>query len=437
MMTRRDIFGAGAALALATGTGRLMAADSTNRTAQTDPRFAAVGAAVKEAAATRDIPGAISIVWQGGRIRAVHSAGVRSIETPAPFEMNTVMGLASMSKPVTVAAAMALVDRGVMQLSDPITRWAPEFADMRVLRRADGPLEDTYAAPRAITILDLMTHRAGFAYGFYTQGPLAITLITKLGMGIDSDLTADQWMKAISELPLAYAPGERFNYGHSIDVLGFIVGRAAGSNLRQALRELVFAPAGMEDTDFWIPPARRSRAAGFYYSRAVGDFTAVEMSSFVPTAPKSYSSGGQGLVSTPADYLRFARLLLGGGTIDGRRVLKEESVKHMVTDQLTREQRLIAAFGDPKYWDRWGQGLGMTVLRDPALAGTRAGAGSFGWGGAFGGWWQADPTRNAILLWMQQCLPAPPIPGTPPSTRGIPGTKGLQEFQKLAWSALG
>jgi CubicO group peptidase (beta-lactamase class C family) len=168
----------------------------------------------------------------------------------------------------------------------------------------------------------------------------------------------------------------------------------------------------------------------------VGEFTHVKMSGFYSATPSSYASGGQGLVSTPADYLRFARMLLGHGSIDGQRVLKSDSVKQMVTDHLTAGQRRFPAFGDPRYWERWGQGLGMTVLRDPALASTPAGLGSFGWGGAFGGWWQGDPTRNAILLWMQECLPAPPIPGAPASVRSIPGVKGVRDFYTRAYAAL-
>ncbi|HXC58451.1 MAG TPA: serine hydrolase domain-containing protein [Steroidobacteraceae bacterium] len=431
MMTRRSLLGAGAALALA-NPAMLRAGESRDAA-----RFDAVGEAVKKAVTSRDVPGALSVVWQGGKVRCIHAAGVRSVETGAPLAMDTIMGLASMTKPITVATAMALVDRGKMRLTDPITKWAPEFTNMRVLRRADGALDDTYPAPRVITIQDLMTHCAGFAYGFYTQGPLAVALIQKLGMGIESNLTADQWMQTIAALPLAYAPGERSNYGHSIDVLGFIVGRAAGSDLRRAMRELVLDPTGMPDTDFHTPLAKQDRAAAVYFSPAVGEFTSVKMSGFYSPTPASYASGGQGLVSTAADYLRFARMMLAGGKIDGRRVLKADSVKQMATDHLTAEQRRLPAFGDGRYWDRWGQGLGMTVLRDPALAATKAGVGSFGWAGAFGGWWQADPTRDAILLWMQECLPAPPIPGAPPAVRDIPGINSLREFQARAYTALG
>lgn len=434
MMTRRDLLCAGAALALATPSTH--AADNGTGA---NARFASVGEAVAQAVSSRDVPGALSLVWQDGHLRCLHKAGVRDLQRGAPLEMDTIMGIASMSKPVTVATAMRLVERGLMKLDDPITRWAPEFADMLVLRQPGGPLDETYPAPRAITIENLMTHRAGMIYGI-GQGmatPLTNALIAKLGMGIESTLAADAWMRELASLPLAHEPGTRFSYGHSIDVLGFIVGRATGRGLRRTMSEEILVPLGMEDTDFWIPPAKRGRAARVYYSQAVGQFTPVDIQGFVGARPADYVSGGQGLVSTSADYLKFARLLLEGGRVNGRQVLKADSVRRMTTDHLTAEQRGIPAFRDPQYWRRWGQGLGMTVLRDPALAGTSASAGSFGWGGGFGGWWQVDPTRKSVLLWMQSCLPAPPLPGTPPSTRAVPGARGVQDFQDRAYAALG
>jgi CubicO group peptidase (beta-lactamase class C family) len=306
---------------------------------------------------------------------------------------------------------------------------------MRVLRRPDGPLDDTYPAARAITVEDLMTHRSGLSYGFLAQGPLAGALFSKFGMGIESAMLPDAWMRAMADLPLAYAPGERFNYGHSIDVLGFVIARVAGSNLRQLMRERLFDPLGMRDTDFWIPPEKRARAARVYFSPAPGHFTAVTINGFNGVAPPAYTSGGQGLVSTANDYLKFSRLLLQSGAVDGKRLLQPDSVKRMTEDHLTPTQRQFPAFMDKKYWDRWGCGLGMTVVRNPALAGSSAAAGAFGWGGAFGGWWQADPTRKSILLWLQSCLPAPPAPGVALSPR-VPGATGVFEFQRSAYAAL-
>src|ERR1700760_3678664 len=139
-----------------------------------------------------------------------------------------------------------------MRLDDPISTWAPEFSNMRVLRRPDAELDDTYAAPRAITIEDLLTHRSGLSYAFTAQGPLARALDARFGLKLDSWHSSDEWMSVLASLPLSYAPGERFNYSHSTDVLGFIVGRAVGSTFREALQEFLFAPLGMIDTDFWV-----------------------------------------------------------------------------------------------------------------------------------------------------------------------------------------
>jgi CubicO group peptidase (beta-lactamase class C family) len=161
-----------------------------------------------------------------------------------------------------------------MRLDDPISKWAPEFTNMRVLSTPDGPLDDTYPAPRAITIEDLMTHRSGLTYSFLAAGPLAKAIEDKMGFGIDSLLSPDEWLVALASLPLAYAPGERFNYGLSIDLLGLIVGRAAKTSFRQAMRDRVFGPLGMDDTDFWIHRAKRERAAVPYDAGgALGHFT--------------------------------------------------------------------------------------------------------------------------------------------------------------------
>ena len=391
--------------------------------------------AAREAVAGGDVPGVVTLVWRKGEAR-VEAVGLRDTERGLPMERETLFGLASMTKPVTVATALVLVEQGVMRLDDPITRWAPEFADMRVLRRPDGPLDDTDPAPRAITVEDLMTHRSGLGYGMLSPGPLGRALTQSLGMGIESALTPDQWMKTLADLPLAYAPGARFNYGFSIDVLGFIVGRAAGSGLRQAMSETLFGPLGMDDTDFWIPPEKRGRAAVIYSSPAIGRFDPISIDGFVGAAPPAYTSGGQGLVSTADDYLTFARMLLGGGEADGVRVLSPESVRAMTANRLTPEQRLHPFMGMP-FWTSVGFGLGVSVITDPEGHG-RMGAGSagaFGWPGAFGGWWQADPVEDMVLIWLQQALPAAPDPSVAAMPR-MPGAMATLAFQKAAYADL-
>ena len=434
-MTRRSACGAGAAAIL----------DASDAFARTKPAkgsggfspegLATVQAPAGNAVATGDLPGVVNLVWRKGHVVEFQTVGLCDIERKLPMEQGTIFGIASMSKPVTVAAALTLIEQGRIRLEDPITKWAPEFADVRVLRRPDGPMDDTYPSPRAITIEDLMTHRSGLSYSFLAPGPLGVALMQKIGMGIESPLTPDEWMKTLAALPLAYAPGERFNYGHSIDVLGFILGRTAGTSLRQVMREQLFGPLRMVDTDFWIPPEKRERAAVVYSSPKPGMFTPVTIDSWVGAAPTAYTSGGQGLVSTADDYLTFARMLLGGGKVDGVRVLKPETIRLMTSNLLTAEQRLIPFMGLP-FWRGQGFGLGVSVITDPAQHGWMGAgdAGAFGWPGAFGGWWQADPAEDMVLLWLQHTLPAPPGPGAlAPHT---PGAIATVAFEKAVYAAL-
>lgn len=374
---------------------------------------ARIAAPAEEAVAAGDIPGVVCLVWRRGELLQMDSVGLRNIEARLPVERNTIFRIASMSKPVTTAVAMILMERGVLRLEDPITKWAPEFAAMRVLRRPDSPLQDTYSAPRVITIEDLMTHRSGLAYSFTARGPLAQALKERFGFEFDSARTSDEWMKTLASLPLSYAPGERFNYSHATDLLGVIIGRATGLGTRAAMQQLLFDPLRMIDTDFWIPPEKRHRAAVLYRSSAPGNFLAVELPGFMDQSPPSFSAGGQGLVSTADDYLAFARMLLQGGELAGTRVLSEDSIRLMTTNRLSPAQRRNLQFGIPFFMGQ-GFGLGLSVIDDArrnAWMGTGR-QGAFGWPGLFGGWWQADPAEQTVMLWLQQTLPPQPPPGS-------------------------
>ncbi len=427
-----------------------------------------IAAPALHAVAGGDIPAVVCLVWRRGELLQIEAVGLRNIEARLPVERNTIFRIASMSKPVITAAALVLLDRGVLRLEDPITRWVPEFAAMQVLRRPDGPLQDTYPAPRVISIEDLMTHRAGLAYSFTARGPLAQALKQRFGFEFDSARTPDEWVKTLAELPLSYAPGERFNYSHATDLLGVIIGRATGLGTRAAMQQLLFEPLGMVDTDFWVPPEKRARAAVLYRSAAPGNFQAIDLPGFMDPAPPSFCAGGQGLLSTADDYLAFARMLLQGGEHRGTRVLSEAAVRLMTTNRLTTAQRRNLQFGIPFFMGQ-GFGLGLSVIDDTkrnAWAGA-GGAGAFGWPGLFGGWWQADPAQQSVLMWLQQTMP-PAIPES--GARGnsrmaetllrwvfssprllslmnamaqrsgkaprMPGIVGVRNFQKEAYAAL-
>ena len=359
--------------------------------------------------ASGDISGAVTLIWRRGEIVQITAQGKRNIEANLPMERETLFRIASMTKPVTTAAALMLMEEGRFSLGDPIVKWAPEFANMRVLKSAAGPLDDTYPAPRDITFDDLMTHRAGLAYGFTSLGPIAYAHQDALGDVLNSAKSPDAWMSALGDLPLSFAPGERFHYSHATDVLGFIVGRIAGKGFRSFLMERIFGPLGMVDSDFYIPPAKRERAAVVYRLDEAAD--RLDPVAFTRhDTPPDFCGGGGGLVSTADDYLTFARMLLNGGEVNGARLLKPETVALMTTNRLTEVQRQIPFMGMP-FWGGQGFGLGLSVITDAEKqAWMGAGSnGAFGWPGAFGTWWQADPANDMILIYLiQNSMPLGP-----------------------------
>ena len=428
--TRRQFVTAGTALscaALVPGARVALAAPPSTklRDAVRDVANAAVDSG--------DIPGVVAQVWRKGELVADAAAGCLDMESKAPMDRGAIFGLASMTKPVTVALALRLMEEGKLRLDDPITRWAPEFGEMRVLRRPDGPLDDTVPAARPITVEDLMMHRSGFAYGFITPPPLGTALLGRFGMGIASEMTPDAWLKSLAELPLVYQPGERFNYGQSIDVLGFVAARVLGTDLPTAMREKLLAPLGMDDTGFRVPPEKRSRMATFYISTQPGQFMPSTVDAFTTDRPMAYL-GGQGLASTASDYLRFARMLLNDGKLERVRVLKPETVRLMRSNRFTDAQRKFPFVAGAPFTQ--GFGLGVSVVIDENQPGIVTGrAGTFGWPGAFGGWWQADPQEELILIWLQGCTPAPPQPGAASLPR-LPGAQSQRQFRQAVYEAI-
>ncbi len=323
-------------------------------------RLDQASAPLKMAIEAGDLAGGVTLVWREGRLADVTVTGLADIAERRPMTRDTLFRVASMTKPVTSVAALMLLEEGVWSLQDPISRWAPEFAAMRVLRRPDGPLDDTAPAARPITLEDLFAHRSGLAYGFTSVGPIAHAHQSALGDPLTADMPVDDWMQALAGLPLTFQPGERFHYGLSTDVLGVLVGRASGLGFREFLFERVFRPLGMADTDFYIPPAKRGRAATLYRGEAGKPLEPIAFPAR-DTAPQ-FCGGGGGLISTADDYLPFARALLNGGEADGVRLLKPETVAMMRANRLTDAQRTHDFLGMP-FWSS--QGFGLGVLDDP------------------------------------------------------------------------
>jgi CubicO group peptidase (beta-lactamase class C family) len=352
------------------------------------------------------LAGAATLVWKNGAARTA-CFGWRDIERQLPVEPGTIFRIASMTKPITSVAALMLVDEGRVALNDSIARYAPEFSHMRVLRSPDGPLEETDPAERLITFQDLLTHRAGLTYGDFHRGPIARAYREALGGDIDSHVAPDDWITRLSQLPLIHQPGTMMSYGSATDLLGFLIARIEGEPLGAVLKRRIFDPLGMKDTSFLVPPDKRDRRAAAYGFNDEEQLIKRTTRSgvFVEERPveMTYESGGQGLWSTVDDYLRFARLFLGDGSVDGVRLLRPEMLARMMTNQLTEAQRASSRLlGQKPFAVGRGFGLGVSVVLEPDANDMmrRAGVGTVSWPGAFGGWWQADPNNGSVLIFL-------------------------------------
>jgi len=396
-----------------------------------------VGPSLKALVDQGALSGMVTLVWRGGQEAQVNAIGQRDIAAGLPMERDTLFRIASMTKPVTSIAVMMLLEEGKLRLEDPVTRWIPELGGMQVLEDPAGPLDKTRPARRDITVEDLLTHRAGLAYGFTSVGPIAHAHEKKLGSPLVNPLSPDDWLKALGELPLSYEPGERFHYSHATDVLGFLVARIEGKPLGQVLKERIFDPLGMKDTAFWLPPEKRGRLAKLYEAPADGG-PLRDVSLPMADAPPAFEGGGGGLISCLDDYLKFARMMLGGGEVDGVRLVKPETIDLMCANRLSEEQRGHTFMGMP-FWLSQGFGLGVSMVIDPAKhewmgAG---GQGAFGWPGAFGTWWQADPAHDMILIYLiQDSMPLGPEAVTAMQGQRPTGRIGCPMFQKIVYGAL-
>jgi CubicO group peptidase (beta-lactamase class C family) len=401
-------------------------------------KLAAIAPAMHGVVDAGDLSGMVTLVWRKGEEVQLNLVGKRDIANNLPMERDTLFRIASMTKPITSVAALMLVEEGKIKLDDPITKWLPEFADMKVLKDPKGPLYETYPAPRIITVEDLMTHRSGFAYGFTSSGPLGRAHEDVLGQPLDNEKTPDQWLAALATLPLTYPPGQQMHYSHSTEVLGFLIGRVTGNTYRDFIMERILTPLGMVDTDFYVPKDKRGRAAVVYQQdQKTGALKPVPFPQY-ESAP-AYTAAGGGLISTLDDYLTFARMLLNKGELNGRRYLKREMFEQMTTNHLTQAQRDIPFLGMPLFLGQ-GFGLGVSVIMEPEKhewmgAGSK---GAFGWPGAFGTWWQADPEKEMILIFLiQNYTPLTPDMAGQAVTGARMGARvACPMFQKMVYGAL-
>jgi CubicO group peptidase (beta-lactamase class C family) len=356
---------------------------------------------------------ASSIAWLLEVDGEVHTgtAGHIDDDPDRPTQVDTIFRISSMSKPITAVAALQLVDDGAIGLDDPIDDLLPELADRRVLADPHGPIDRTVPAERPITVRDLLTFRMGLGFDFAGTGPQpSLERLAELGLppGPPRPLDApgpDRWLALVGSVPLEHQPGSRWLYHTSADVLGVLVERATRRTLGEVCQTRIFEPLGMTDTGFAVPKDQLHRFGACF--GALGDGGAVEV--FDPAdgqwaSEPPFRSGGGGLVSTLADYHRFAAMLLRGGRHDGEQILPAELVAQMTSNQLTDDQ---TATGGPAPGDAgWGFGVGVQLRTVPIR-----GAGAYDWDGGLGSSWANDPAAGLIGILLTDRMwssPAPP-----------------------------
>ncbi len=380
----------------------------------TDHGLAKLRAGLERHIAQGYAPGVVALIGRGEQAR-VMALGTKAFGDTAPMPRDALFRIASMTKAVTAAAVMMLVEDGKLRLDEPVDRLLPELADRRVLRRIDGPLKDTVPAERPITVEDLLSFRQGFGIVFAAPGstPLlrAIERLQISGFGRpnpDQPFGPDEWMKRLGTLPLMHQPGERWMYTTGSDVQGVLIARASGQTLPAFFQARILGPLGMTDTAFGVPADKLGRLVPAYRSEngkpVAWDLPSASRWEREPLFPE----GDSGLISTAQDYLAFARMLLSGGTYGDRRLLSEASVRAMTTDQLTPAQR-----ADPDaeaiLTRGRGWGYGLSVIDEPVPDGPPGEA--FGWCGGLGTSWISDPRNDltAILLTQREFeSPDPP-----------------------------
>jgi len=356
-----------------------------------------------------ELAGAVSLVLRRGRIAHLESRGLMDLESRRPMTEDAILRFYSMSKPVTAVALLTLYEEGLFQLDDPVSAYIPEFASFKVFK-AMGPkgpeLEDL---ARPVTVRHLFTHTSGLCYPDPKASPVSMLMSEAMGGPGDAADRADLagWIPLLAKAPLAHQPGAGYTYGFSIDVLGRLVEVLSGKAFDAFLRERVLDPLGMVDTDFYVPTAKKERLAMVYARRKEGGLEPVDWSNNAYWKKPRFLSGGGGLVSTAADYLRFARMLLGGGELDGVRILGRKTVDLMASCHIpqlmdrpeVKEGRWFGPSGHT-----YGLG-GRVVAREEGLFGS---VGTYSWDGMAGTTFWVDFREDLVGMLLPQMIPGPP-----------------------------
>jgi CubicO group peptidase (beta-lactamase class C family) len=344
------------------------------------------------------VAGAVGLISRGGQIE-VQAAGSAGVDGAAPMARDSIFRIASITKPITAAAVMMLVEDGRITLEDPVAPWLPELASPVVVRTPAGPPDDVVPAGRAITVADLLTFRAGYGFPSDFSLPAAGLLFSELKQGPPQpQLVAapDEWMAALARIPLLYQPGEAWLYNTCSDIQGVLIARVSGRPLPEFLAERLFEPLGMADTGFEVPAGQLGRFTSYYRAGQAGGLDLIDAPDGQWSRRPAFPSGAGGLVSTADDWHSFARMLLAGGSTGGRPLLSPASVRQMTTDQLTPSQREAGRL----FLDGQGWGFGGSV--DVAAIDPWNVPGRYGWVGGTGTAAHIIPSTGAVTILLSQ-----------------------------------
>ncbi len=371
-------------------------------------RLARIDAYVDHHLEARHFAGAVTAVARRGRLVQIKAYGLQDIESDTPMSEDSIFRFYSMTKPITSVAVMMLFEEGNFLLDEPVSKFLPEFKDLEVGVEEVGettgePVLKTVPAIREVSIRDLLRHTSGLTYGFWGN-----SLVDKMYLDqkvLTEDETIQDTVTKLGSIPLKHQPGVVWEYGVSTDVLGRLVEVVSGQAFDDFLNEHIFVPLGMTNTGFSVPPEDAHRLATVYEANetntAIAPYDPGNTRDFLKKP--TYFSGGGGLVSTAADYLRFLQMLLNGGKLEGTRILGSETVEMMTTDHLIE-------IADRRDLGSYGFGLGFAIGLDRGISGRMHSEGTYGWGGmAHTGFW-VDPQEELIGIFLIQILPESPLP---------------------------
>ena len=370
-------------------------------------------------------PGTQLVVYRRGQV--VHSSvqGFADLERKAPMRDDTIFRIYSMTKPITSVAFMMLVEQGLVALDEPVHKYIPEWKNLGVFQAGTAPAFVTRPPARPMQIVDLLRHTSGLTYGFQQRSNVdAAYRDSQIGT-IELAGTLDSMIAALAKIPLEFSPGDAWNYSVSTDVIGYLIGKISGVPFERFLKDRIFDPLGMADTDFFVPAEKAHRLAACY-NATVSGMMAVhspgaksglalqdDPATSPYRSPPSLISGGGGLCSTAADYLTFCRALLNGGTLDGVRLIGPKTLALMTANHLPGNRDLPemsrSMFAEATY-SGVGFGLGFSVTMNPAKTLVPGSPGEYAWGGAATTSFWIDPAEELITIFMTQVIPSSAYP---------------------------